>query len=367
MLIKTSLFFLVFFYLSACSQKSEVTPFTKPQKISEYLSDAFSHNEGVIINGDEVTIPLEVNITDNTLDGYGDDPVKVDVPIVGALLEQMKLMFYNMAITVGMGKTHVRVKLPIPDLNYKVLKGFTINKIFFVLDNRTCIKSDLADGKPCSNSKFYIKPKKIDGGVRVARNPNFRFLDKALFNIQMHDDFLHSEEKAVEIFDMKQSQFYDLFHAKSLFRNSENLASYNSEKIQKEQMLELEEQTFYVMTSEPMALKDYLIHSHDYKDEIVSIKKSTGMLIIRTKKSARKLIKKFKNKDFDNFDIQEVKSCGNSRCLLMKTSGKNLLPLLREGRSADFNVLLDLSSVPRKAFWLKGYVEVSLTLDFSVL
>jgi hypothetical protein len=367
----------------SCTQKSHIDPLFEAENPFKTAIEKTQEDErlGKILNSDSeeddpgvISVNVKVPIGEDTLDPYTEDPVASNLPVLGPMVEQMKHLFFNMAVQLGLGKLHISVPVEeLPDLDIKQLKSVKIKKIFFVQDNRTCLESIKEDPSyNCSQTHFYVKPRKIEGDILVKKRLNFKFLDRIYIGIKTSEGPLplayNPSDSEITVVDMKKKDFFEIPKNFALDKDSEILASYwKYPEHEPEKHEEQMKKSFYVLTPYPIELKNFIQEDENYSFRVKDMAKSNGMLIIETNDYAKKMIKEMKDDiRISHFMISKYKTCEYYRCLKMNVFDKNLLPVLKNKKSASLDIYLDLDSVPRKAFWLKGFIEVEVKFKLEL-
>ncbi|MBL7664781.1 MAG: hypothetical protein JNM93_06575 [Bacteriovoracaceae bacterium] len=342
--------FLSLVFLAACGQKSEIIPL-------------FS-SEPVLANNGNFTLKVTVPLSENTLSPYSEDPVESTLPVVGTIVEQFKLVFFNLGATLGFGKTQIQIQTPLPDINFKELDGVYIRDIFFVMDNRFC---DEANPNDCETRKFYTKP---DTGekVSVMKKPSFEFLDKLMVNIETHNELVMiGSDIKTNVLDVKLEEFAQKFEGNLQTETSKNIGTYSRVKAEQEEYLKQMERMFYVETTNPVELRKYLLNKPEYAPYLTKIIKNSKMIIVEATSSSEQVIRLMKNDpEISQYDLGKIRTCEKYRCIKVELQEVNLAEIIKNKKQLDLNVYLDIFSVPRKVFWLKGFVDLEVKLKINI-
>jgi hypothetical protein len=117
--------------LSACGEKSIITPLAKPEKLVEQFGD-----------GKHIEYTLRFPLTENSIDAY-EDITRSNDPIFGGFVSSFKSAFYNMGASMGLGKKLIQIQQVIPEIDTEFVTDVRISKIFFTLDDKICEKPDI--------------------------------------------------------------------------------------------------------------------------------------------------------------------------------------------------------------------------------
>jgi hypothetical protein len=160
------------------------------------------------------------------------------------------------------------------------------------MDNRTCLHKKMMM-QNCSESKFYVQPKKTAEGISVTNKNNFKFLDKILINFASNDEEIKSEDGIdLDVHAMTQTEFKRIFIDEEKPEHSVNIAEFYAEDAKENK--DLVDHTFYFHVRKPSGLKKYIMNSVDLKDKIDFMVVSPGILIVKTLGPMKKVYKALK-------------------------------------------------------------------------
>ncbi len=354
-------FLFIHLLVLSCGQHNSITSFTEQESLNKVFTQGFKETNNLKISGDGYLVQtIKIPLTGDTIDPYAYDPSNVNALFLSPLLENFKQVFYNLAVNAGLGKKKLTISMDVPSSGLDYLNSIKLTKAVFIMDNRKCDKEVMNAQIPCSESGDYKRERKVEG-VKSAKRLNFKFIDKVILNLEGTNSLSNlGDEIGFSVEDVGLLEFNKLVKNKDRPENSPHIAGYRKLRNKHIRQSNTTSHLFYIKTKWAYDLKTYLKESVQYREQISAITKVPGFVFIETQ-DVKQIIKKIKkDPSIDQYEVQNIQECTQNKCLELAVLDYNIIPLIQKNNRLDINLLIDIFKVPRKAFWLKGFLEFEI-------
>jgi len=356
--------------LFGCAQKSEVTDFIQPISLKE------SHGDGKY-----AVFTVKLPLSDNSIDTY-DSPIDpttgvARIPLLGDMLRFVTQATFNFGAELGMGKTNLTIKQPLPDLDSPYIHSISIKRVFFHIDQKKInpdVRMSLFD--------------RIRNFIRGTTALNFNFI-RAL---KIHMRASKEAEPADYIPEIIEDT--PLTPVTSDSKNVIEFLNYQKRSRSKVLNENVAVHTLVVYAEQPIRLRRF-IRQHPvlapYIKNIDVINKSIFIELKQAAPASQAVASgpqsdeifgvdesyQLKVKEFtalfekevtaaSQFEILKMIPCSTFTCMDLRVNNQNLLPLLLQGNRLNIETMIDASRVPPRSFQLKGFIEFEVKLDLPI-
>jgi hypothetical protein len=334
----------LFLLLLGCAEKSEITPLFEAIPLRE------SHGDGEF-----AVFTVKLPLSDQSIESYNsiiDPNTGVSrVPLLGDVLRLMGQSVFNLGAELGMGKTYLTIKQPIPDLDSPYIKSISVKRVFFHIDQK-----DLLGG--IRQRSFLERARSI---IRGGATLDFSFLRELKIHMRMEKDDKPITSYVPELLEG------DRF---TLTRD-ENTIEFLSYK-RKRRILSLVNgdsgATFIIYSNHPVQVRSFIRRDPELSKIVKEMTIINKTLMIELHKSNFNTEQFFtllerNESQLERLGIKKIDPCNDRICMDVKVNNQNLLPLLLKGNQLHIQTFIDASKVPPRSFQLKGFIEFEVKLD----
>ena len=338
------------FFLSSCGQKSIIKNDVKSQTTAEAYGD-----------GEYVIRPLFMPLSDQAIAPFDSPVEKVDF-IAGGFAR----MFMNLGAGMGMGRAHLTLTQPIPEIPTDIIKGAKIKRLFFYIEP-----------KPGKDRWSTLWRKFFRGQGDIT----FGFLDKMAMKISsVHQDKFESWYPSFEYNGLKKRDFTPLqvlFEEERLYDEDPNLDTLDSlvvlkyDQSNKAKYLRNKNNglIYIIHTKSPGQTKRYLMKHPQFRGYFKNIHMLNETILVELKKDpvveeGFRVILSQNAVLMDQFKIELIEACTENTCLDLQVPNVDLLPLLTKGNALKIDAYMNATKAP-DSFQLKGFVEFEVKLKLT--
>lgn len=341
--------FFLLLLLVACGPKSTIKNAVEARTMAEAYGD-----------GTYVIRPLVLPLSDEELSAY-DSPVAN----LGFLFGGFAKLFMDLGASMGMGKTHISLIQPIPEIPADYFKELKIKRIF-----------------------FYIEPQKGERETRWWQrwlrgrdNVDFKFLDKVAVKLSTHEIRRRdSWAPRVEIKGINKKDYagvLDLFKSREIYSDVVDsqeirevlLLKYDGRE--QEKFLRNDEfgSVYILNTANPAKTKRFFLQHPKLQGYFKRIHILNKSVLVELEKDpvveeGFKVILSESTAELDNLGVSVIEPCSKKSCMDLKVQNVNVLPLIMKGNAIKLDAFINAGEVP-ESFRLKGFIEFELKLKLS--
>jgi len=340
--------------LLGCAEKSKVDP------LFEAIPLRHSHGDG-----EYAVFTVKLPLSEQSLDSY-ESPVDPNsgvarVPLLGDVLRLVTQSTFNFGALLGLGKQHIIIDQPIPDLESPYLKSIAIKRVLFHIDYR--------DENALPRNWWDRVRDVIRGGSRV----NFEFLKEVKLSLRMtrRDGEVTSYLPTV---NANVDPRRDLLTPEQIELLPPALRPVELVRYRRKQRttdLRNGERgpVFVAQAERPVRVRSILKRDERLApllEDMVVVNKSLVVQLKKDEAFARELLfaaLETEAIELDKAGLKKIEECSVDRCLDLRINDRNMLPLLMNGNNLRIEAFIDASKVPANSFKLKGFIEFEVKLD----
>ena len=401
--ISLILFFLICF---SCTEKTSIDSLAKAETLSERFESLG------LAKGKEITVPIKISLTQNTIQRYdvddildevssaialggGSDEEKEVVPGIsadvavpisekgffGQLKEDILFKVANLGLSFGVQS---RWKISInydefPEIDPEIINSARVNKLCLAVEPCLITDRECEVARRTKPSTILLLDKFFLNVSALQKPEDLDFLDHDAMMSIGKKDFKTSMKKAwgpqLRSFDnvtLKPGQneddiFYDLNIAK--LDNDVNRDKYS--KLKKKGEIRDNGKTFIARIDNQQLVKTKKFFSREaFKKSVRDITFLGNSMVVElhTKRSRGLFFKTIQDQEEDlrSVGVYDIEGCTVLTCTEVKVNPINLVPLLQKSTNIKFDTFISVNKLDENDFRYGGFIELEVKLELPL-
>ncbi len=395
---------LLFLICFSCTEKTSIDSLAKAESLSERFESLG------LAKGKEITVPIKISLTQNTIQRYDVDDIldevssaisltggedknispgisaDVAVPVsekgfFAQLKEDILFKVANLGLSFGV-QSRWKVSInydEFPEIDPKIIKSARVKKLFLAVEPCLITDKECEVARRTKPSTILLLDKFFLNISALQKPEDLDFLDQDAMMALSKKEFKRSMKKAWgpqlrsfenPILRPNQSEddlYYDLNIAK--LDNDVNRAKYS--ELRKSGEIRDNGKTFIARIDKHQLVKTKKFFSREaFKKSVRDITFLGNSMVVElhTKRSRALFFKTIQeqNEDLRSVGVYDIEGCTILTCAEVKVNPINLVPMLQKSTNIKFDTFISVNKLDKNDFRYGGFLELEVKLELPL-